>query len=85
MNRAPHLVSIEQSDSDCANNVRAIALSRTVAGRASPRAAPRLVHSATINYRGGPSPEFVARGRRVDLESPTKFIPTVKGENDVVI
>lgn len=36
-------------------------------------------------YRGGPSPEFVARGRKVDLESPTKFIPTVKAPQDIVI
>jgi hypothetical protein len=74
----PHLVSIEP-DKDCA------IASGTVAGRATPRAAPRLVHSATINYRGGPSPEFVALTRNPSLESPTRFEPTVKGDDDVVI
>jgi hypothetical protein len=70
---------------DSGNRGWAIALSRTVAGRASPRAAPRLVHSATIDYRGGPSRAFVALTRNPSLESPLRFEPTVKGCDDVVI
>ena len=33
----------------------------------------------------GPSEQFVKRGRNPDLESPTRFVPTVKGPDDVVI
>jgi hypothetical protein len=31
------------------------------------------------------SPQFIRRGRNPSLESPTRFEPTVKGVNDVVI
>jgi hypothetical protein len=31
------------------------------------------------------SPEFISIGRNTSLKSPTKFVATVKGENDVII
>jgi hypothetical protein len=31
------------------------------------------------------SPQFIRRGRNPSLESPARFEPTTKGENDVVI
>lgn len=35
--------------------------------------------------QAGPSREFVARGRNLDLRSPVRFEPTVKRDGDVVI
>jgi hypothetical protein len=31
------------------------------------------------------SPSFISIGRNTSLKSPTKFVATVKGENDVII
>jgi hypothetical protein len=31
------------------------------------------------------SPRFIGIGRNTSLKSPTKFVATVKGENDVII
>lgn len=31
------------------------------------------------------SREFIARSRNPDLEPPARFVPTVKGPNDVII
>lgn len=33
----------------------------------------------------GPSESFIRRSRNPDLESPWRFVPTVKGVDDVVI
>jgi hypothetical protein len=69
------------------NELGAIAASGTVATHASHRAGSRLGHSVGVNYRGGPSPEFVALTRNPELAAnpPSRFEPTVKGIDDVVI
>lgn len=66
----------------------AIAASGTVAGGPSDPS-PKEVSAvpALIDYRGWPSPEFVARGRNVELAAnpPSRFEPIVKAADDVVI
>jgi hypothetical protein len=67
-------------------------------GRATPQAArsgvlrtepcctvSALRAPATIADRIYGSEQFIRRSRNPEIEAPARFVPTVKGENDVVI
>jgi hypothetical protein len=64
--------------------VRAMPLrGRSAALRAEPLfQASQAKPAATI---AGPSPSFIALTRNPDLEPPTRFVPTIKNDGDVVI
>jgi hypothetical protein len=68
---------------DCVRAMPAHA-GRSAALRAEPTALSQAKPAAAIARVFG-SPEFIARDRNPALVSPTRFVPTVKGPDDVVI
>jgi hypothetical protein len=68
---------------DCVRAMPAHA-GRSAALRAEPTALSQAKPAAAIARVFG-SPRFIGIGRNTSLKSPTKFVATVKGENDVII
>jgi hypothetical protein len=76
----------EKTDCVRANRLRAMPAhaGRSAALRAEPTALSQAKPAAAIAKVFG-SPRFIGIGRNTELESPTRFVATVKGPDDVVI
>jgi hypothetical protein len=80
MKPAPNLRAVPTGDGRCPSGRSAALRVESSCTVSKLRSAAAIASERTFG-----SPQFIRRSRNPSLESPTRFEPTVKGENDVVI